>query len=231
LPELFNSGYQFISKEDVKRFAEAVPQGFTTQALHSVAKEKGFYIVAGLAEKDRFQIYNSAVLIGPSGHIATYRKSHLFFEEKLWFTPGDTGFMVHDIGFAKIGMMVCFDWIFPEVTRILALKGAQILCQPANLIFTLCHKTMVARAIENRIFTITANRVGLEQRNGKKPLTFTGLSQIVDSNGNCLFQLSSDREETRIIEIDPNRALDKMFTEYNNLMEDRRVDLYREIID
>jgi predicted amidohydrolase len=131
---------------------------------------------------------------------------------------------------AKIGMIVCFDWIFPEVTRILALKGAQVICQPANLVFPLCQKTMVVRAIENRVFTVTANRIGSEQRQGKKHLIFTGLSQVINPEGNCLFQLSPDREEAYVAEIDPDRALDKMFTEYNNLMEDRRVDLFKEII-
>lgn len=231
LPELFNTGYQFISNEEVERLAEEVPQGFTTQTLHQMAKAKGCYIVAGLAEKDGFQIYNSAVLIGPPGHMATYRKSHLFFEEKLWFKPGNTGFKVYDIGAARIGMIVCFDWIFPEATRILALKGAQILCHPANLVFSLCQKTMIGRAIENRIFAATANRVGSEQRKSGKPLRFTGLSQIVDPDGNCLFQLSSEGEEVKVTEIDPNRALNKMLTEYNNLMKDRRVDLYKEIIN
>jgi predicted amidohydrolase len=230
LPELFNSGYQFITKQEVIRLAEEVPQGYTTQALVRVAKAKNFFIVAGLAEKDGSKIYNSGILIGPLGYVATYRKAHLFFEEKLWFNPGNTGFKVYDIGIAKIGMIVCFDWIFPEATRILALKGAQILCQPANLIFTLCQKTMIGRAIENRIFTVTANRIGSEHRKGGKPLTFTGLSQVVDPEGNCLLQLSSDKEEVKVIEIDPDRALSKMFTEYNNLMEDRRVDLYKEII-
>lgn len=127
---------------------------------------------------------------------------------------------------AKIGIIICFDWIYPETIRILTLKGAQILCQPVNLIFTLCHKTMIARAIENQIFVVTTNRVGSERRRGWKPLVFTGLSQVVDPEGNCLCQLSPGREEAYVIEIDPGRAIDKMFTEYNNLMEDRRVDLF-----
>lgn len=230
LPELFNSGYQFTSKQEAKMLSEEIPEGFTTQALAQIAKEKGFYIVAGLAEKDDFHIYNSAVLIGPSGHMATHRKAHLFFEEKLWFDPGNTEFIVHDIGVAKIGIMICFEWIFPEVARILTLKGVQILCQPANLIFTLCHKTMIARAIENRIFTVTANRVGFEERKDSKRLTFTGLSQIVDPRGNLLCQLSQDQEESSIVEIDPDVASDKMFNEYNHLIKDRRIDLYKEII-
>jgi predicted amidohydrolase len=230
LPELFNSGYQFVSKKEAKTLAEEVPQGFTTQTLMEVAKEKAFHIVAGLPEKEGSKVFISAILVGPSGHQGTYRKSHLFFEEKLCFDPGDTGFSVHDIGMAKIGMIICFDWIFPEATRILALKGAQIICQPANLVFTLCQNAMVVRAIENRVFTITANRVGWEQRNGKKRLTFTGLSQAADPEGNRLFQLSSDQEETYIIEIDPDRALNKLFTEHNHLFWDRRVNLYGELL-
>lgn len=230
LPELFNSGYQFTSNKEVKSMAEKVPEGFTTQALIQMAKAKKMYIVAGMAEKEGGHIYNSAALVGPGGFLVAYRKSHLFYEEKLWFEPGNTGFCVCDIGLAKIGLMVCYDWAFPEASRILAVKGAQIICQPANLIFTKCHKTMVVRAIENRVFTVTANRVGFEQRKGKKRLTFTGLSQIVNPEGNHLCKLSQDQEEYCVVEIDPDLAIDKMFTEYNHIMEDRRVDLYQEIL-
>ena len=73
-------------------------------------------------------------LVGPEGFIAVYRKIHLFFEESFWFTPGNLPLAVHDLGIGKVGMMVCYDWRFPEVARSLALRGAHILLHPANLV-------------------------------------------------------------------------------------------------
>lgn len=98
LPELFNSGYQSISKEEVIRVAAEILQGYTTRALIRVSRAKKLYILAGLAEKDSSKICNSGILIGLLGYVATYRKAHLFFKEKLWFDRGNTGFEVYDIG-------------------------------------------------------------------------------------------------------------------------------------
>jgi predicted amidohydrolase len=84
----------------------------------------------------------------------------------------------------KVGMMICFDWIFPESARTLALKGAQIIAHPSNLVLSYCQQAMFTRAVENRVFTITANRTGTEI-NGDKELYFTGKSVIVDTKGNC----------------------------------------------
>jgi predicted amidohydrolase len=73
-------------------------------------------------------------VVGPKGFIGCYRKTHLFFEETLWFTPGDSGFQVWDIGMAKVGVMICFDWYYPESARTLALQGADIIAHPSNLV-------------------------------------------------------------------------------------------------
>ena len=110
LPELFASGYQFVSQQEVIALSESVPNGPTTQRLIDLAKRRRMVIVAGLPERAGTACYNSAVVVGPSGFIGCYRKTHLFFEETLFFTPGDTGFQVWDIGPAKIGVMICFDW-------------------------------------------------------------------------------------------------------------------------
>ncbi|MCL4516478.1 MAG: acyltransferase [Firmicutes bacterium] len=226
LPELFNTGYQFVTKEEVGELAEPVPNGFTTQRLVEMAQKNGLFIVAGLAERDGDRVYNSAVLVGPRGFVGVYRKAHLFYEEKLWFDPGDGEFPVFDIGPAKIGLMICFDWIFPEVSRILALQGAQVICQPANLVLPYCQGAMVTRAIENRVFTVTANRVGNEHRQADEELRFTGMSQVVDPKGQVLFRLGETEEALRVVEIDPALALDKKATKYNHVFDDRRVDLY-----
>ena len=118
---MFATGYQFLDADEARDLAEPVPSGKMTQALIACAAEKKCFIVAGLPELDGDSVYNSSVLVGPNGFLARYRKIHLFYEEKLHFSPGDRPFPVVDIGIAKIGMMVCFDHLFPESARSLAL--------------------------------------------------------------------------------------------------------------
>lgn len=135
LPELFASGYQFVSQEEAQRLAEPVPDGRTVRRLIEVAKRRKMHIVAGLPELSGTHCYNSAVVVGPSGFLGCYRKTHLFYEETQFFSAGDSGFLVWDIGPAKIGVMICFDWYYPEAARTLALQGADIICHPSNLIY------------------------------------------------------------------------------------------------
>jgi predicted amidohydrolase len=226
LPELFTSGYQFVSREEVERLSEPVPDGQTIRRLIEVAKSRGMYVVAGVAERGERGSYNSAVLVGPSGFIGCYRKTHLFFEETLFFLPGDTGFQVWDIGQAKIGVFICFDWFYPESARTLALKGADILCHPSNLVLPHCPDAMVTRCLENRVFSITANRIGSEERGGKHRLTFIGNSEIVAPSGRILHRAPRDREEVTVLEIDPAEARNKFLNPYNDLLQGRRPHLY-----
>jgi predicted amidohydrolase len=167
------------------------------------------------------------VVVGPSGFIGCYRKTHLFFEETLFFTPGDTGFQVWDIGPAKIGVMICFDWYYPEAARTLALKGAEIICHPSNLVLPDCPDSMPVRCRENRVFAITSNRTGSEARGGKDQLTFIGNSEVVAPRGAILHRAPRDQEELCIVEIDPADARNKALTLYNDLLRDRRESLYR----
>ena len=226
LPELFNSGYQFISRREVSELSEEVAEGFTTRRLCEFAKDKKLWLVAGLPERAGKAFYNSAVLIGPKGYRATYRKVHLFYEEKLWFKPGMNRFRSYDIGKARIGIMVCFDWFFPEAARALALAGAEIICHPANLVLPYCPEAMVTRCLENRVFAITANRFGSERRGGKERLTYIGQSEVVDPKGRILFRAPRNQETLRILEINPREARHKTLNRYNNLFRDRRVALY-----
>ncbi len=226
LPELFTSGYFFAGKEEVESYTEPIPSGPTLLRLMEIAKKNNCFIVAGLPERDGNTIYNSSVLVGPSGHIATYRKIHLFDEEKLWFSPGDRPFAVHDIGIAKVGMMICFDWMFPESMRSLALAGAEIICHPSNLVMPYCQSAMVTRCLENNVFAVTANRVGNDRRNGER-LHFTGKSQITGPKGTVLAQASSALEEVQVVDIDPALARDKNINRRNHLLNDRRPELYR----
>jgi len=133
---------------------------------------------------------------------------------------------VWDIGPTKIGVMVCFDWFYPESARTLALKGADIICHPSNLVLPHCPDAMVTRSLENRVFSITANRIGVEARGGRKPLTYIGLSEIVDPCGSILHRAPSDREDLHVVDIDPQTARDKSLNGYNNLFRDRRPDVY-----
>lgn len=227
LPELFASGYQFVSQEEVLQLAEPVPDGPTTRRLMEVARRRRMHIVAGLPEKEGTRAYNSAVVVGPAGLIGCYRKTHLFFEETLWFTPGNSGFQVWDIGQAKIGVMICFDWYYPEAARSLALQGADILCHPSNLVLPNCPDSMPVRCLENRVFAVTCNRIGREARGGKDPLTYIGSSEIVTPRGAILHRASQDHEDLTVLDIDPAAARDKQLTRYNDLLRDRRIDLYR----
>lgn len=229
LPELFNTGYLFVSRDEVLEMAEEIPAGKTTKALSLIAREKKVHIVAGIAERAGKNLYNSAVLISPKGYIASYRKIHLYNEEKLWFQPGNESFRVYDISQCKIGIMICFDWFFPESARILALRGADIICHPANLVLPYCQDAMVTRCLENNVYVITANRTGREERNGKS-LSYTGKSQITSPDARILYSADAQHDEAGIVEIDVQKARNKKINEYNNILADRRVEHYKDLI-
>ena len=124
-----------------------------------------------------------------------------------------------------IGLLICFDWIFPEAARTLALAGATLLCHPSNLVLPHCPDAMITRCLENRVFAVTANRVG-EERRGVTPLRFIGLSQVVSPRGERLARCGAVDEGAATAVIDPG-AFDKRLTPRNDLWEDRRPDIYR----
>lgn len=226
LPELFNTGYFFSSHEQVRGLAEEIPGGKTTCALINISRAKNMWIAAGLAEKSKDGIFNSAVLVSPSGDVFTYRKIHLFNEEKIWFTPGDLGFLTVDTGKCRLGLMICFDWIFPESARTLALQGADIICHCANLVLPYCQDAMVTRCLENRVFAVTANRTG-EDKAGDRILKFTGKSQITGPSGEVLCRADPSSDQTGIVQIDYMAARQKRINEFNDLFEDRCPEFYR----
>ena len=223
LPELFNTGYNFVDGQEVSRLAEPV-SGFTYQAIAGFAEKKSCYVVYGFSEKDS-RVYNSAALVGPSGFIGLYRKIHLYDRENLFFEKGQLGFPVFDLPFGKVGIMVCFDWIYPEGARTLALKGAQLIAHPSNLVLPHCPDAMVTRCLENRVFAATANRVGRENRGGVD-LTYIGKSEVVSPRGEILRRLGDGREEVAVVEVDLSMAEDKRINLYNDLLPDRRPQYY-----
>ncbi|MBX7150503.1 acyltransferase [bacterium] len=231
LPELSQSGYVFSSKNELEELAEEIPNGSFCSFLKKMSAEKEGFIVSGICERSGNNFYNSSILVSPDGKIETYRKLHLFYEEKLWFSPGNIPLTVHEIrheqwGSARIGMMICFDWRFPEVTRILALKGAQIICHPSNLVMPHCQDAMITRALENHIFTITANRTGRDVKPDKQ-MQFTGKSIMVAPDGAVLKKSSEKAEEVLLIDIDPGLADNKNVNAFNDAFNDRRSDFYR----
>lgn len=235
IPELSNSGYLFAEKEELKKYSENPENGKFCNMLKKISREKNGYIVAGFCEEVKQGLekvyYNSSILVYPDGNFRIYRKTHLFFDEKRYFEPGNTGFWVYEIynkkfGVVKVGMMICFDWIFPESARTLALRGADVICHPSNLVMPYCQNSMYARAIENHVYTITANRIGKEI-NGEKSIEFTGESVMLSPKGEYLSRASTDREEINFIQIDPHFSRDKHINDKNDLFGDRREHFYK----
>lgn len=225
LPELFASGYFFRRREDLELVAEPIPEGPTTEAVLRWARQLNAVIVAGLPERVGEHFYNSALIASPTGVVDVYRKAHLFYEEKRYFSPGPGPLRVYDLGRFRLGVMICYDWRFPECARTLALKGAEIIAHPSNLVRPEAQEAIRIRALENRLFIATANRWGQES-NGKEVLRFTGHSQVVDPNGERILFTESQATGLFCVDIDPALAREKRITAWNDLFLDRRPDLY-----
>ncbi|HPB30034.1 MAG TPA: nitrilase-related carbon-nitrogen hydrolase [Candidatus Sumerlaeota bacterium] len=224
-PELCNSGYNFESREQAIGASEPASGGPLITYMADLCRRQNCLAVTGLNERDGGRLYNSAVLIGPEGIRALYRKIHLFDREKLVFEPGDIPPFVMDIGVCRIGMLVCFDWFFPEVWRILALRGADVICHPANLVMPgLAQRGVPLHALLNRVFIVTANRTGRE-----RDLAFTGTSFIAGPRGEVLAQAGPEDAAVVIIEIDPALARDKRVNERNDIFGDRRREMYQDL--
>ena len=224
-PELFLSGYTFSDEDQARACAFSFEDGSYLTPLLSISREKSMAVCGGYAEMDGGDLYNSAFFMADGQLKHNYRKVHLFNREKLYFQPGNKGFETFNHQGTTMGMMICFDWLFPEAARSLTLQGAQIILHPANLVLPFCQQAMFARALENRVFIVTVNRIGTEDE-GQEGNTFTGQSQVVSPKGEFLVRMSKDREQIETINIDPAQALDKNITPFNHVMEDRRTASY-----
>ena len=229
LPELAFTGYYFRDRNEVKSLAENPRKSETVDSLISLCRKNKFYIVTGFTERARDRYFNSALLIGPKGLRHTYRKIHLFNEETNWFDRGDIQLQVNKVRNSRIGIMICFDWAFPEVARTLSLQGADIICHPSNLVLDYCQQTMLTRCLENKVFAITANRFGYDRR-PHGDIRFTGRSQIVAPGGKLIYKSRSQRNELFIMDIEPALARDKSITPLNEVLRDRRPKFYRTLI-
>lgn len=228
LPELYFSGYAFSTRDEVERCAFGLDNPYFEE-LAELSRERGIAICGGYAELDHAAggaIYNSAFLIGDGTLLANYRKTHLFFREHDFFAPGDTGFIVTEYRGVRLGLMICFDWIYPESARTLALSGAQIILHPANLVLPYCQRAMFARAVENRVFVATANRVGREDNAFGDDLTFTGGSQLVTPEGEYVLTFDSTESGIRSVAVDPAAADRKALNDYDTILRDLRPAMY-----
>jgi predicted amidohydrolase len=219
LPEFFATGYHFKNKSEVKKCSET-SDGPMASLLKAYSAKNGCAVVAGFPEKSGSKLYNSALLVD-GVKTRVYRKSHLFGGEKRFFSPGDTGFWVEKVKGVKVGVMICFDWFFPESARALALKGAEIIAHPANLVLPWAPEGMKIRSLENRVFSATADRVGVE-----RGLGFIGQSQVVSPNGSLLTRLGHEEIAAAVVTIEPWTAKDKKVHPACDLFADRRPLLY-----
>jgi N-carbamoylputrescine amidase len=236
LPELCNSGYVFESREEAFALAEEIPHGATCTAWIEVARRQGLHLVAGISEREGQALYNAAVVIGPSGHVGTFRKVHLWGAENLFFEPGNLGFPVFKTPLGRIGTFICYDGWFPESYRLCALQGADVVCIPTNWVpipgqddkrEAMANILCMAAAHSNSIFVAAADRVGVERGQ-----PFIGQSVIVSYTGWPIGgPASPDREEIVYAEANLADARRKRnWNEYNQVLRDRRIDVYDEML-
>ena len=202
-PELSLTGY--VLHDQVYELAEVIP-GPSTKRIENLAKKTGLHIIFGmseLSEKTEATIFNTAVLVGPNGLIGKYRKmylpTHSVFEEKRYFRPGyQTAAFNTAIG--KIGLFICYDIFFPEVCRLIRLKGAElVVCISASPAVRRVYFEILtaARALENTVFLAYVNLVGIEEG-----LQFWGGSRLVSPTGDLLAKGKYDEEALVLCEAD-----------------------------
>jgi len=225
LPELFATGYNFTSKREANDLAEKT-EGMTAEFMKDLAKKTKSLVIGGYIEKYKDNLYNSAMMVSEKGIEGNYRKIHLYYKEKLWFNHGDLPLEVYQFKEVNIGVMICFDWFFPEMVRSLALLNADIIAHPANLVLPYCQNAMITRCLENKVYAITSNRIGAEKR-GKDNFQFTGKSQITSYDGKVLSSAPEDEIFIDIVDIELENVRDKFINTYNNIFEDRRTALYK----
>ena len=226
LPELSTSGYLYIERETLMPCAEVAGEGPLATLLQVYAKANSTAVIAGFPEVcgESGRIYNSAIAALPDGTFHIYRKSHLFYRESEVFEPGDSGFFTFPFRSLRIGMMICYDWRFPEAARSLALEGADIIAHPSNLVSKrqIWQPVLVTRAVENGVAIVTANREGIESVAGER-LEFTGGSLIIDHSGEVL---SRAEGSGAIITAEVSGHRSREVNRYNDIMMDRRPELY-----
>ncbi len=231
LPELFASGYQFVSRQEAMELGEPSGEdgskpGETVSFLEALSRETGGWVVGGLPIRRGSRVFNSSIVASGGTVRAVYDKTHLFEAENRWFDRGEGPLCLVETPFGKLGVMICFDWLFPEVTRTLALGGATVIAHPVNWVLPFGPQGMILRSVENRVFSVTANRVGEESRGGLPALRYIGSSQVVSPAGQILARASGSAEELLELSIDPDLSRDKRVVEESDFFRQRRPELY-----
>jgi predicted amidohydrolase len=238
-PECALSGYLVTDIDELERAAEPIP-GRATLRISEACTRFQVHAVLGIVEQGANAIYNSAVLLGPSGLIGRYRKAHLpgLGLDRL-VAHGDTPFGVYATPIGRIGIAICYDLRFPEAARLLALQGADLIAIPTAwpVVDQIAPPSSIpdvitrARACENRVFLAVADRVGKERGRA-----FLGRSQLVDVHGAVVAEAGLEREEILYADFDLALARQKDF-EYapgefeTHWFGDRRTDLYAPLSD
>lgn len=227
-PECILSGYCFNSKEEAWPFAESVP-GPSTATLAEDCRRLGVHVVYGLLEQDGDRLFNVAALVGPAGLVGCYRKLHLpFLGVDRFTTKGDRPPVVHDLGGLRVGLNVCYDGAFPELARVYALLGADLVVLPTNWPSRAAKTVQYlipARALENHVYYLAVNRVGEE-----RGFSFIGQSRLFDPSAETLAS-GGTGAEILYGDIDPQRPRNKrivfMKGQYElDRLKDRRPDMY-----
>ncbi|ELY88100.1 nitrilase-related carbon-nitrogen hydrolase [Natrialba taiwanensis] len=232
-PELVTSGYVFESKTEVASMAEP-HDGETSRAWSDVAADTDTWIVGGVPEADGDAYYNSALVVSPSGVEAVYRKVHRWNEEHRWFEPG-TDLAVVDTPFGRLGVQICNDLWFPELTIAQAHAGVDIIAVPTNWVpgtpddaptrpggWTVGVHQALAHANSNHVFVACADRTGTE-----RSVTFEGQSVILDPDGVPLAGPAPATGEHELsAECALERAREKNLTAYDDVLASRRPAIY-----
>jgi predicted amidohydrolase len=223
-PEMATTAYCWATRDEITSDVEPVP-GPTTRRFAEMAADHDCWIVVGLAEVDPETdiYYNSAVLIGPEGPVGLYRKTHAYISEPKWAKDGDLGLPVFETPIGRIAMTICMDACYPETARVPALAGADVICFPTNWLSEKSPSpSWMARAAENGVYLVAANRYGLE-----RGVQFSGGSAVIDPDGSL--QSVVDSGDGIVWGwINPARARDKhpVSGRPEDLIADRRPDAY-----
>lgn len=247
IPELFERQYFCQERRyDYYDFATSIEDNKAVNHFIEVAKELSVVVIVSVYEKDITRLFNSVVVIDADGtNLGTYRKTHIpddhYYQEKFYFTPGDTGFMAFETKFAKIGVGICWDQWFPETARSMALLGAELLFYPTAIgsepileLDSMPHwrRVMQGHSAANLMPVIAANRIGCEdvtasEANGGQTssLNFYGSSFITDNTGEIVEELGRDVEGVICHSFDLDE-LEKDRMSWG-LFRDRRPDMYK----
>jgi N-carbamoylputrescine amidase len=240
IQELFEAPYFCIEQRaEYLRLARPAEGNPLIGMFQSLAKELGVVLPCSFFEKAGQAHFNSAAMIDADGRmLGVYRKSHIpqgpGYEEKYYFSPGDTGFRVWDTAFGRLGLGICWDQWFPEAARAMALQGAEVLLYPTAIgseppapgYDSAPHWEMVMRghAAANIMPVVASNRIGREVAPGGTEVTFYGSSFVADQTGQLLAKAGREAEEVLVATVDLE-AIAELRASWG-LFRDRRVDLY-----